>query len=187
MEKLTAKNFTTTNWAGGTTTEMFIWPKSATFLNRNFDFRISTATVQVETSVFTPLAGVTRTLMVLAGEMKLIHEGHHSVTLGAFEVDKFDGSWTTKSIGKCSDLNLMCRGNATGKLTHFELVHQEVLTFNLQAEMNLIYVYRGSISLGKQLVGLEGDLIILDKTTGNGAVGLDACDFVLIEIDGLAG
>ena len=47
------ENQTTANWAGGTTTELFIYPENTSFVNRDFDFRISTATVEVEASTFT--------------------------------------------------------------------------------------------------------------------------------------
>ena len=64
-------------WSGGTTTELFIYPEGATYEDRNFKFRLSIATVESETSEFTPLAGVKRTLMLLHGELTLKHEGQY--------------------------------------------------------------------------------------------------------------
>ena len=61
----------TAKWSGGLTTELFIYPEGSAYSERNFDFRLSTATVEIETSVFTPLPHVQRTLMVL--ELSLIH------------------------------------------------------------------------------------------------------------------
>ena len=64
--------------SGGTTTQLFIYSWNETYSNLQFDFRISTATVEVETSIFTQLPGVRRTLMVLDGTMELHHQHHHT-------------------------------------------------------------------------------------------------------------
>ena len=60
----------TINWAGGTSTEIFIYPSDGDFATRNFLFRISTATVEVEESNFTFFEGNTRHLMILKGELE---------------------------------------------------------------------------------------------------------------------
>lgn len=182
MKQIHFNNASMTKWAGGTTTELFIYPKEATYPERNFDFRLSTATVEIETSVFTPLPEINRTLMVLEGEMKLTHTDQHEITLKPFETDDFNGGWETKSLGKCVDLNLMCRGKTSGKLTHIELLHQDVINFNLNAQLNLIYVYRGTVLIN-HMAAITGDLIILDGEGLQGAVGADACDMILIEMD----
>jgi len=109
-----AASFISNNWGGGSTTELFCFPETESYAQRNFDFRLSTATVEVETSSFTPLKGVDRTLMVLEGTMTLTHENHHSKLLHKFEIDRFDGGWKTTSQGKCSDFNLMTRGGLKG-------------------------------------------------------------------------
>jgi environmental stress-induced protein Ves len=56
------------NWSGGITTQLAIYPKDANYKKQNFQFRISTATVEIEESVFTKLPGVSRKLMILNGE-----------------------------------------------------------------------------------------------------------------------
>lgn len=58
---------TTSNWSGGTTTQLFIYPPEASYAARNFLFRISTATVETETSTFTDLTGFNRILLLLNG------------------------------------------------------------------------------------------------------------------------
>ena len=63
---------TTIRWSGGLSTELYIFPEDSEYVERNFKYRLSTATVEIEQSVFTPLPGVDRTLMVLEGEMKLV-------------------------------------------------------------------------------------------------------------------
>ena len=64
-------DFKTTEWSGGSTTELFIYPPTSNYESRNFDFRISSATVEIEQSNFTKLPEISRQLMVLKGIGKL--------------------------------------------------------------------------------------------------------------------
>ena len=64
---ITTDNFKTSGWSGGTTTELFIFPPTADYQQRNFQFRLSTATVEADRSDFTLLNGISRKLMVLSG------------------------------------------------------------------------------------------------------------------------
>ena len=52
---LTAKDFETSRWAGGITTQLAIGPAGAQYPNRDFLWRISSAQVELEHSVFTNL------------------------------------------------------------------------------------------------------------------------------------
>lgn len=99
----------TNSWSGGTTTELFIFPATASYADRNFDFRISTATVESETSDFTELNGFSRYLMVLEGEMIIRHEERYEKQLHRFDFDEFEGSWKTQSAGKVRDFNIIYR------------------------------------------------------------------------------
>lgn len=105
----------TSKWSGGTTTELLIFPPNAEYAKRNFKWRLSSAKVEDEESVFTNLPGISRIIMILKGKLLLQHEGHHSVELKPFEQDSFSGAWTTKSFGRVTDFNLMmaegCAGN----------------------------------------------------------------------------
>jgi len=116
-----SSNFKPSHWSGGTTTELYIFPLTADYQQRDFDFRLSTAAVEIESSDFTPLHGVARTLMVLDGNMNLIHKGQHDSELDKFSVDRFDGGWETSSIGKCIDFNLMTMGQTTGNQQGLDL------------------------------------------------------------------
>lgn len=94
-------------WSGGKTTELFISPSNSSYASRDFDLRLSTATVELETSDFTPLPGFNRLLMVLEGEISLNHVSHHSTKLKKFDFDRFGGGWDTKSTGLCVDFNVI--------------------------------------------------------------------------------
>ena len=55
MLKLTSPDFVTTTWSGGKTTQLAIAPDGASYAERAFLWRISSATVELEASDFTPL------------------------------------------------------------------------------------------------------------------------------------
>lgn len=105
-----------TRWSGGETTQLCIYPREADYEKRNFAFRISTATVDVEQSDFTPLPGFTRLIMPLEGELRLEHRDHHAVLLKPFRQDRFQGGWETRSYGKCTDFNLMLAAGWAGRM-----------------------------------------------------------------------
>ena len=81
IELIKKEEQTTTNWSGGTTTELAIYPKDAIYSQRNFKWRLSSAVVNDEKSTFTSLKGIWRLIMVLDGELTLEHKGKHTVHL----------------------------------------------------------------------------------------------------------
>lgn len=113
-------------WSGGTTTELALYPHNSSYAQRDFLWRISTATVDMETSTFTNLPAYNRIIMPLRGsKLQLYHEEHHNKSLALLETDAFHGSWITTSVGKVQDFNLMytdaCEGSMYGYLLKEEL------------------------------------------------------------------
>lgn len=113
--------FERNRWSGGVTTELAIWPEEASYPGGPFTWRISTARVDAEETLFTALPGKKRILMLLEGEIRLVHEGHHSVELTPFEMDTFSGDWKTRSFGKGTDFNLMMDDTCFGELMHLTI------------------------------------------------------------------
>lgn len=113
-EIIRGSSYPVSSWSGGETTQVFILPRDAVYAERSFQLRISSATVTLDSSDFTPLPGYQRHIMPLEGEMRLEHEGHHTVTLKPYQTDFFEGSWHTKSYGRCVDFNLMHAPSWTG-------------------------------------------------------------------------
>ena len=99
----------TASWSGGITTELFIWPKDGDYLERRFDFRISTAFVELESSTFTKLPGVKRyiTPLVKEGFRLVINGNEKKLPLG--EVLYFSGEDDITCYGSGRDLNLMLK------------------------------------------------------------------------------
>tara|TARA_Y100000385_G_C13038870_1_gene614329 strand:- start:166 stop:738 length:573 start_codon:yes stop_codon:yes gene_type:complete len=179
-----AASFTTTPWSGGTTTELFIYPMLSKYATRNFDFRLSTATVNVEESTFTSLPGTTRTLMVLDGEMTLLHKSHHTAKLDKFDSDNFKGDWNTTSIGKCLDFNLMTMGNTQGTVESLHVNEGKQVTFSFSDNIQhlLIYVHSGQIKIENKTVE-TGDLIVFENPSKSfEIISLENCALIINKI-----
>lgn len=118
-------DFSVSNWSGGTTTQLAIYPGDAKYADREFIWRLSSATCDLDESDFTDLPDYNRVLAVLHGEVVLAHEGDRSVKLKPLEYDYFDGGQKTKSYGRCTDYNLMTRKGYRGTLEVIELTEKE--------------------------------------------------------------
>lgn len=162
---LTNQDYKTSEWSGGSTTQLYISPANASYAERNFDFRISSAKVEVPESTFTALPGVNRKLMILEGEITLNHENEHSKTLQKFEVDTFNGDWKTTAIGTCTDFNLMTTGNQTGELNYLQLLanHYKKLIVEENYHTVCLYLHSGSIyvEINNKLYNLKKESLLV--------------------------
>lgn len=104
-------------WSGGETHQIAIAPKGAVYAERNFLWRVSIATVDLEESDFTALPDYRRYSAVLEGGMQVSHDGRPYKELKPYEPHAFDGGAKTHAKGKCRDFNLMLRkGQCEGSL-----------------------------------------------------------------------
>ena len=100
----------TTNWSGGVTQELYLYPKTGSYAERNFLFRISSATVTLPESHFTPLPNVTRDLTPLTDGFYLKINGGRWQYLTKGKVLRFSGDDDVYCRGCGRDLNLMLKG-----------------------------------------------------------------------------
>ena len=120
------KDYLVSHWAGGTTAQIAIAPAGALYGDRDFLWRVSSARVELEESVFTSLPDYHRWISTLAGGMALSHQGGEKITLAPYQIHQFDGGWETRSWGRCTDFNLMLRkGKARGSVRSFRLAAGE--------------------------------------------------------------
>lgn len=114
MKILHLRDFHTTCWSGGTTTELYLYPENGSYARRDFQFRISSATVETEESDFTILPGVERLITPLKGGFILTQPDRPPVELRALGTPyRFSGDVPTHCVGRATDFNLMlagCRG-----------------------------------------------------------------------------
>lgn len=113
---ITPEEYETGVWSGGTTTQLAIYPPDASYADRNFIFRLSSATVDTEQSEFTHLPDYDRWLMIFKGRARLVHDSEKEVTLNPYECDAFDGGISTVSFGRVTDYNLMLRKGGSGSM-----------------------------------------------------------------------
>lgn len=106
IEVIKKEEITTSVWAGGKTNEYVIYPRYAQYADKDFIFRISSATIEVVPSEFTRFNGYRRYLSMLEGDLKLYRQGKEEYytthTLFAFDSEE---DITSYSLGK--DFNLM--------------------------------------------------------------------------------
>jgi environmental stress-induced protein Ves len=186
---ITSEHFQTLRWPGGTSTELFIFPITAEYHLRNFQFRLSTATVEKDKSDFTQLSRISRKIMILAGNIILSHENLYSRNLNKFDVDEFEGDWKTSSVGKCTDFNLMTAGKTTGDLNAviIEKEHSVIYDIKENRDWVFIYVFSGKIriSINNKIDTIKkGSLLILDRpSAGNFEInGIENSELVFSEI-----
>jgi environmental stress-induced protein Ves len=167
---ISADKFNTINWSGGTSTQLYIYPETADYGLRNFDFRLSTAKVDVEKSEFTSLAGVSRKIMILDGKIVISHKDYYSKELKKLDIDEFEGDWQTSSIGICTDFNLMTTRKTKGDLSALVLKEKQEYNYSIEEKCSFlfIYLYSGKISFKmnhKNYVLNQGELLVLSKLT----------------------
>lgn len=163
----TKEDLTTTTWQGGTTTQLYIYPENASYVDRNFDFRISTAKVELEKSEFTTLPNINRKLMILEGAIEIIHENQYRKKLNKFDVDTFNGSWKTSAIGTCTDFNLMTTKHTQGSIKHLIAKNNTEVKTTLLSNTRwlILYLNTGLIVLHnkKQQIELkEKEIVVIE-------------------------
>ena len=164
------KDFSVSNWSGGKTKELAIFPADSKYADREFIYRLSSATVDLEESDFTMLPDYDRVLMVLQGSAVLTYNGKKSVHLNELEQDSFDGAWTTKSYGKITDYNLMTRKGTAGKVDvirpEAEAVEMgDTLESDLRRRTHALYCKEGYLIVnakdGQKMVS-PGQLLVME-------------------------
>lgn len=153
FELRAAPDYVTTTWSGGTTTQLLIAPADAVYADREFLWRISSATVELEESDFTPLPAYRRLIATLRGNIVLTHNDSAPVSLLPYEIHAFDGADRTHSVGKCTDFNLMLRkGNADGRMDAVCVQEEKRLIPEPCCAQQLLYCAEGSCFVSEHAV-----------------------------------
>jgi environmental stress-induced protein Ves len=164
---LTPQHFQTTQWSGGSTTQLYIFPPTATYTERNFELRLSTAKVEAEESTFTSLPGIDRKLMILEGAITITHQDKYTKHLTPFQVDEFSGDWKTTAIGTCTDFNVMTKGKQQSELYHIAMGSSSSYTLKPKAECKKLFLYANSGIVQLQLINENytlktGNLMVIE-------------------------
>lgn len=157
---LKKKNIQPGIWDGGKTFEYFIYPENSTYSERDFLFRISSASIDKVPSDFTRFSGFQRYLLMLDGFLEIIHNGSEEV-YSEEEIFEFDSDDSIVSKSSGSDFNLM-----VAKSVHFSSV--EILSETKEINSGFIFLFainQTEISLENQKIHLEeNDLLIIENS-----------------------
>ena len=152
-------------WQGGKTFELAIGPEGTRYADRDFGFRISSATVDAEASVFTSLPDYDRYLMPLSDALQLYHEDGAPIRLEPFQTYCFDGGRDTRSVGRAQDFNLMLRKNlwcGDMQAHRFAAGERVCLPALRDGAVRIVYLYRGRAQLEGCGAIAEGDVVQAD-------------------------
>ena len=177
---LTREDYVTTSWSGGTTTQLAIAPEGAVYAGREFLWRLSSATVELDHSDFTPLPDYNRFLAVLEGEIKLKIDAQEPFPLAPGRVVAFDGGVPVESWGQCVDFNLMVRkGKAQGAVSVLSNTHTHSGTWSPDPGDLAIYCAAGSVRLPEYGLEAQAGQTLLGLGLEDGPVKL-VCEAGLV-------
>ena len=172
---ITPADFVTSQWSGGETRQLAIAPAGAVYADRDFLWRISSATVDLEESVFTALPDYDRYIATLKGSIRVSHDGGEELTLVPYAIHRFDGGADTQSWGRCVDFNLMLRkGKCEGCLTALRLAENVRVTlpraYDSGAQHSLlVYCGEGGAILhadGQSVSLARGEAVLVEDPAG---------------------
>ena len=160
---LRANDFQVSDWSGGKTKQLYLSPPTGHYGKRDFDYRLSTATVELAESQFSDLSGFHRILMSLDHTLHLHNASRQEETvLAPFTPYVFEGSDSITSRGTCTDFNLIYSDHYQGQMLAIsdreELSQDEAIQF--------IYALSDLRVTGTDLPSLNletGQLLIVEK------------------------
>ncbi|MFS9016919.1 HutD family protein [Streptococcus cristatus] len=160
---LRANDFQVSDWSGGKTKQLYLSPPTGHYGKRDFDYRLSTATVELAESQFSDLSGFHRILMSLDHTLHLHNASRQEETvLAPFTPYFFEGSDSITSRGTCTDFNLIYSDHYQGQMLAIsdgqELSQDEAIQF-IYALGDLMVTGTGLPSLNLE----TGQLLIVEK------------------------
>ena len=160
---LKSNDFQVSDWSGGKTKQLYLSPPTGHYGKRNFDYRLSTATVELAESQFSDLSGFHRILMSLDHTLHLHNASRQEETvLAPFTPYFFEGSDSITSRGTCTDFNLIYSDHYQGQMLAIsdgqELTQDEAIQF-IYALSDLMVTGTGLPSLNLE----TGQLLIVEK------------------------
>ena len=130
---LSKKDSKASVWSGGLTYEYMIYPETANYADRNFVFRISSATIEQEPSEFTKFKGYYRYLVMLDNELH-IEVNKEKKVYEKYEIMEFNSDDEVTSYTKGLDFNWM----VSEKISYHKL---EVTNGNQNCNAQIILLF----------------------------------------------
>ena len=162
---LRANDFQVSDWSGGKTKQLYLSPPTGHYGKRDFDYRLSTATVELAESQFSDLSGFHRILMSLDHTLHLHNASRQEETvLAPFTPYVFEGSDSITSRGTCTDFNLIYSDHYQGQMIAISNGQE----LSRDDEIQFIYALGDLTVTGTNLpaLNLEAEqLLIVEKET----------------------
>ena len=162
---LRANDFQVSDWSGGKTKQLYLSPPTGHYGKRDFDYRLSTATVELAESQFSDLSGFHRILMSLDHTLHLHNASRQEETvLAPFTPYFFEGSDSITSRGTCTDFNLIYSDHYQGQM----IAISDGQELSRDEEIQFIYALGDLTVTGTDLpaLNLEADeLLIVEQET----------------------
>ena len=162
---LRVNDFQVSDWSGGKTKQLYLSPPTGHYGKRDFDYRLSTATVELPESQFSDLSGFHRILMSLDHTLHLHNASRQEETvLAPFTPYIFEGSDSITSRGTCTDFNLIYSDHYQGQMIAISNGQE----LSRDEEIQFIYALGDLTLTGTNLpaLNLEAEqLLIVEKET----------------------
>jgi len=120
-------------WSGGLTYEYMIYPKTANYADRDFVFRISSATIEEVPSEFTKFKGYYRYLVMLDNSLN-VEINKEKKIYEKYEIMEFNSDDEVTSYTKGIDFNWMI----SEKIRHHKL---EITNNNPNSNAEIIFLF----------------------------------------------
>ena len=141
FKKYTYQDFSRNDWSGGTSTQLVIYPSESDLLKQNFEFRISTASIDVEESQFTQFFLHKRIICSLQNPITLIHSEIQPFYLTPLVPYSFDRGMTTKCIGKTIDFNVIFNDSWDASIKVYQIDSMIDMAY-IQSYSDLTYFFQ---------------------------------------------
>ncbi|MCM0666549.1 HutD family protein [Flavobacterium tyrosinilyticum] len=133
IQLFSKKNTKPSIWSGGLTYEYMIYPKTANYADRDFGFRISSATIEEVPSEFTKFKGYYRYLVMLDNVLN-VEVNKEKKVYKKYEIMEFNSDDNVTSFTKGTDFNWM----VSEKISHHKL---EVTNSNQNCNAEVVIVF----------------------------------------------
>lgn len=146
-------------WSGGLTYEYIIYPKTANYADRDFAFRISSATIKQTPSEFTKFEGYYRYLVMLDNDLE-VEVNKEKKAYEKYEIMEFNSNDDVISYTKGTDFNWM----VSEKISHHKL---EIANGNQSCNTEVVIVFSLDttvITINEKPYHLEtNDLLVIEN------------------------
>ena len=156
---ISKNDITPSIWDGGKTYEYFISPADSSYSNRDFDFRISSATIEKTPSDFTNFKGYHRFLVMLDNDLSIKRNNideHYS----KHEIFEFDSADKIQSFSLGNDFNLMVRNGSKPfdlKVKSLDNTYKNKMIFAFAIQETILTINQQEVKLN------ENDLLLIDN------------------------